>query len=294
MYRFIDDCLQGFSFRRDADYPPGRSLDQRYEGPALQRQMVGLNDISSTYDYRPLDDVLQLTNVARPTVPLERAHGVLCETKILSPFGLGMPLHEIVRKNGNVAFALAQSRKLEPRDVQPVEKVGTKPVFGNSAFERRIGAGNDAGGQGPLFRPAETAKLPVFDHSKELRLELKGELSDFVEEDRPRAGYLEQAPFERSRVGEGARLVAEELALEEGLRDCGAVDGDEWLSRALARRVDSAREQLLASTGFAHEQNSDTATRCYLSRQHDHFADCRTLPNNVGFPAVRGRMLRSG
>jgi hypothetical protein len=224
-----------------------------------------LYDISSTYDYRPLDDVLQLTNVARPTVPLERAHGVLCETKILSPFSLGMPLHEIVRKNGNVAFALAQSRKLEPRDVQPVEKVGTKPVFGNSAFERRIGAGNDAGRQGPLFRPAKTAKLPVFDHSKELRLQLKGELGDFVEEDRPRAGYLEQAPFERSRVGEGARLVAEELALEQGLWNRGAIDRHERLGGARACRVETAGKKLLSSTSLANQQDRNAAAGSNLS-----------------------------
>jgi hypothetical protein len=88
--------------------------------------------------------------------------------------------------------------------------------------------------------------------------------------------------------------VAEELALEQGFRDCGTVDGDEWLRRTLARRVDSAGEELFASAGFAHEQYGDTATRSYLGRQRDHFADCRTLPDDVGFPAVRGRMLRSG
>jgi hypothetical protein len=87
--------------------------------------------------------------------------------------------------------------------------------------------------------------------------------------------------------------MSEQLALQERFRDCGAVDGDERLRRARTRRVDAAREQLLASTGFAYEQNRNAATRGYLSRQHDHFTDCRTFPNDVGFPAVGGRMLRS-
>ena len=41
----------------------------------------------------------------------------------------------------------------------------------------------------------------------------------------------------------------------EIFRDCTAVDGDEWLTDALALTLDGAGDQLLADAGFAFDQN---------------------------------------
>ena len=79
--------------------------------------MVGLNDIPGANDYGPLDHVLELPNVARPPMPLQRAYGILGESKILPAFALSMPLDEVMRKNGNVALALAQRWKFKARNV---------------------------------------------------------------------------------------------------------------------------------------------------------------------------------
>ena len=59
----------------------------------------------------------------------------------------------------------------------------------------------------------------------------------------------------RRRAGEGAALVAEELALEERVRDRGAVDRDERMVAARGEHVDRPREELLARPALALEED---------------------------------------
>ena len=106
---------------------------------------------------------------------------------------------------------------------------------------------------------AQATKAPVFDDSQQLRLKLERKLSDLVEKYRPRAGDFEESALERSRVGKRARLVAEELALEQGLWNRGAIDRHERLGGARTRRVETARKELLSSTRLANQQNRNAA-----------------------------------
>ena len=67
----------------------------------------------------------------------------------------------------------------------------------------------------------------------------RAELADLVEEQRAAVGQLEPAALRSPAPGERALLVTEQLALEQGLAERGAVDGDErrrapaaWYARA--------------------------------------------------------------
>ena len=71
----------------------------------------------------------------------------------------------------------------------------------------------------------------------------------------PPVGELEAAGLGLRRAGEGALLVAEELAFDERRGEGGAVHRDERACRARAERVDGAGEQLLAGAGLAEEQD---------------------------------------
>ena len=72
---------------------------------------------------------------------------------------------------------------------------------------------------------------------------------------------LELAELPRDGAGEGAALVAEELALEQLARQRRAVDRDERLRAARTRGVDVARHQLLAGAALALEQDRRAARR---------------------------------
>jgi acyl-CoA synthetase (AMP-forming)/AMP-acid ligase II len=62
-------------------------------------------------------------------------------------------------------------------------------------------------------------------------------------------------PFFPERAGERARVVAEELGLDERLGERAAVHLDERLRRAARRAVKEAREQALAGAGLAFDQH---------------------------------------
>ena len=53
------------------------------------------------------------------------------------------------------------------------------------------------------------------------------------------------------RAGEGAGLVAEQLAFQQFGRDRGGIEGDERLARARRFAMQRMRDQFLAGAGFA-------------------------------------------
>ena len=98
---------------------------------------------------------------------------------------------------------------------------------------------------------ADAARSALLEHAQQLRLHRRRQLADLVEEERAAVRRLEAADAPLARAGEGAALVAEELALEQRLRDRGAVHDDEGLVAARAELVDRARDELLAGAALA-------------------------------------------
>ena len=129
-----------------------------------------LDHIPGANDYRALDDIFQLADVAGPTMPFQRAYGVRRETEVLPSLTFCVPLDEVVRKDRNVTLSLAQGRQLEPGHVQAVEQIRAKAIFRNRGLQRAIRARDNPGLERALFRSAETAKAPVFNDAKKLRL----------------------------------------------------------------------------------------------------------------------------
>src|SRR5262249_60851784 len=90
-----------------------------------------------------------------------------------------------------------------------------------------VGGGDDPGvGTNRLPAP-DPGELALRQDAEALRLEPERHVGDLVEEERPARGRLELADAPFHGAGERATLVAEELALEQLVRDGGAVDGDE-------------------------------------------------------------------
>src|SRR5207249_9116166 len=71
------------------------------------------------------------------------------------------------------------------------------------------------------------------------------------------------------RAGERPALVAEELALEERVREGGTVDGDEAAALALTLEVDRARRELLAGARLAVDEDGRVVLRQHADRLED-------------------------
>ena len=93
----------------------------------------------------------------------------------------------------------------------------------------------------------------------------------------PRAGALGIAEMALLRPGEGALLVAEDLALEKLRRDCRAVDGDEGLGAARRDLVQQAGRHFLARPGFAGDQHRQIVARVATELRSSALLDRRRL-----------------
>jgi hypothetical protein len=105
------------------------------------------------------------------------------------------------------------------------------------------------------FVAADPLDLPLLESAKKLRLKCVRQLPDFIEENGSVVGQLEGAPPLRRGAGEGAALVAEQLAFDQLGRDGPAVDDDERAVAAPGDVVQPARHQLLAAAGLPLDED---------------------------------------
>src|SRR5262249_47601904 len=206
-------------------------------------------------DDRALDDVLQLPDVAGPGVLHQGVHG-------LGRNGLDLPAHspgdlvrEMADEPGDVVAALAQGGQAEGEHVEAVIEVAAELAIGDHrrqvAVSGRHQADIDSNGPGA----AEALELLLLQDAEQLGLQLRGDVADLVEEQRPLVGQLEAADLLGDGAGEGALLVAEQLALQEAGGDGGAVELDEGAVAARAEVVQGAGDQLLAGAGLAADED---------------------------------------
>ena len=176
-----------------------------------------------------------------------------------------VPIDEVPDEQRDVFTPVAERRHRDRKDVEPVEQVAAEPALPGFLEQIAIGRGDDADVDVDRPRTAEALDLAVLQHAQELRLELERQLADLVEEERAAIGQLEAAGLRRVRAGEGAALVAEQLALDQRRRQRGAVDDDERPVAPAALAVERAREQLLARARLAEEQDGRVGRRATCS-----------------------------
>ncbi len=140
-------------------------------------------------------------------------------------------------------------------------------------------------------RAAQALEASGLDGAQDLRLQRHRQLTHFIQEQRAALGELEAARLALGGAGERAFLVAEQLGLEQRLRNRGAVDGDERRGHALAQGMKRAREQFLAGAAFALEQHGGVGAGGTLHRLQG-VTDDRRLPDDLGHAAAfRGFFL---
>ena len=106
-----------------------------------------------------------------------------------------------------------------------------------------------------VLRAAEALELLLLQHAEQLGLQLRRDVADLVEEQRPLVGQLEAADLLADGAGEGALLVAEQLALQQPRGDGRAVELDEGPVPARAQVVQGAGDELLARAGLAADEH---------------------------------------
>ena len=99
-------------------------------------------------------------------------------------------------------------------------------MSGNPSLEGFVGGGDDPRIRRYLFDTAESVDHSVLEDCQKLGLELEGEKTHLVQEERFTLGEFEEALLVDLGVGEGTLLVTEELCLDKVFGNRGAVDGN--------------------------------------------------------------------
>jgi len=136
-------------------------------------------------------------------------------------------------------------------------------------------------------QPAEALGVEKFE---QLGLRHRVDLGDFVQEQCPAVGQLDQPDLLRARVGERTRFVAEQLALEQIGGEGGAIDLDEGARRGARSLVDGVREETLSDPRLAQQQDRRRIALGHAVDQLQHALDDRAGPDDrVDFRGALGR-----
>ena len=138
-------------------------------------------------------------------------------------------------------------------------EVAAELALGHVLFEVAVGGGDHADVDFDRLVAADALEGVAFQDAEELGLGGGVHLADFVEHEGAFVGLLELADLAFGGAGEGAFLVAEELAFEERLGEGGAVEADEGSFAAGAGVVDGAGDEFLADAAFAADQDGGPA-----------------------------------
>ena len=102
----------------------------------------------------------------------------------------------------------------------------------------------------------EALELAILQEAEELALQREGQVSDLVEEERAAVCGFEFTFDPAIGAGEGAPLVAEQLAFDQPVRQAGAVDVDHRPIASVAVVVNRSGDERFSSSSLSTHQDS--------------------------------------
>ncbi|MNQ76419.1 hypothetical protein D3C85_912620 [compost metagenome] len=150
---------------------------------------------------------------------------------------------------------LAQGRHHQVEHVEAVIEVFAKAALPHHALQVAVSSAEHPHVHLHLAVATDAAEAAIAEKTQQLGLQVGRHLAHLVEEHRAAIGQLQQARLAAALgAGEGARRIAEQLALGQALRQRRAVQREERRISPRAQGVAGARHQFLAGSGFAQDQ----------------------------------------
>ena len=143
---------------------------------------------------------------------------------------------------------------MEPDDAQTVIEIFPELALGDPLFEVGVRGGEHANvhGERPRFSDGHDFLL---EKTQELRLNVEGEVADFVEEQRAAGGRPDETLLIGDRAGEASSPMAEQLAIGQLARRCGAAYGQGTSPCCAASRNGSPAPRGPSGAAFARDQH---------------------------------------
>ena len=136
-------------------------------------------------------------------------------------------LQEKIGKQQDVFTPVAQGRKGNSHDVQPVVEIFAKLPPIDLFLQLGIGGGDDADVHPDILHAADFSEGRFLNQPQELGLQVDRQVAYFVEEEGPAVGHFDQSLLVAAGVGERAFFMAEKFRLHQIGRKRCAIDLDE-------------------------------------------------------------------
>ena len=207
------------------------------------------------------EHVAQLAHVALPAMPgqtLERPAGELHLRLALTG---GELAQEVVREQRQVVQPFPQRRNRQGDDLQPVVEIFPERALRDRLLQVAVRRREQPEVHVDVAAAADPHDLPLLKHAQQLHLEFRNQLADLVQEQGPAGGELQLADLAPDGSGEGPLLVAEQLALQDLVRDRAAIQGQEALLPAGAGVVQGLGDEFLPGAALAQDEHGGAARR---------------------------------
>src|SRR5438093_44263 len=134
---------------------------------------------------------------------------------------------EMAHEQRNVFRALTQSRHLNGKNIQPVVEVATKVILCHHPFQVAMGRNHQPSVD--FRRPCapQAFEFPLLQDAQQFRLELQGDITDFVQKQRTMVRQLQPATLLCDRAREGTPLMPKEFALQQTAGNGSTVELDQ-------------------------------------------------------------------
>src|SRR5262245_54033510 len=127
------------------------------------------------------------------------------------------------RQQIDVRLAFTEGRNVYRKDSQPKEKVATKFTGINRGAQVLVSCCDDADIDGHWSFAADTVDRLFLNRTQKFSLHRQGQLANLVQENRAAGRQLEFAEPPIARTGKRAAFMAEQLVLDQRLRNRRAV-----------------------------------------------------------------------
>ncbi len=133
-------------------------------------------------------------------------------------------------------------------------EIRPKPAGAHFLGQITIGGSDDAHIHMVFLISTHPLQLTTLQHTQQLGLHRQWQLTHLVKEQRTAIRQLEPAATPIDRPGKSAFDMPEQFAFDQHFRQRGAVEADQRLVCPRRVQMDGLGHQLLADTGFTHDQ----------------------------------------
>jgi len=167
----------------------------------------------------------------------------------------------MLHEQRNVFGTLPQRRQRDTHSLDPKIQVLAKSVLFDQSAQTVIGGTDDPHIHRNRLAGTDGDDQAVFENAEQLGLHVQRHIPDLVEKQRALVRDFKESLAVGVGAGEGALDVSEQLALEQGFRQAGAVDRPERLGATQRVVVDRPGQKLLARSGGPFDQHRDVRGR---------------------------------